>query len=356
MVDYTSRDDAERHLRTDYGIEVEHALVMRDVYAHIDTQFFNAENGWSWNDQNPEIHRAERASYMAGNFRSTFFYSMLSDLVQFIETNWAEKYGPKWTERNIQLFIFTDALYFHDDHYVWRRSDEQACNAKACPTCVETAYQFSPEEMCQLTSALSATFKAGVTLWPTNMESRKGLECKMGGQLTQHLQAACGVDQSPFILPEGEHNTLDELVEYISNAENTHAIGDDLCCKSGQFIVTHNGETEVTLEKDYNDRFCPTGSCYKQPNGSGGFNQYPKLYRSNDAWVYMSDAVSFEVTDPTNKNCCPQDIYGRFLSTATLSIECLSSEGDDEWISASDSSSEMSFSSSTDSDYIDNRN
>ena len=99
----------------------------------------------------------------------------------------------------------------------------------------------------------------------------------------------------------------------------------------------------------------PTGSCYKQPNGSGGFNQYPKLYRSNDAWVYMSDAVSFEVTDPTNKNCCPQDIYGRFLSTATLSIECLSSEGDDEWISA-DSSSEMSFSSSTDSDYIDNRN
>ena len=338
MVDYTSRDDAERHLRLDYGIEVEHALMMRDVYDHIDRQFFNAENGWNWNSKDPEIHRQERASYMTGNYRSTFFYSMLSDLVQFIGANWA-------ADRNIQLFIFTDALYFHDDHFEWRRSDEQACNNKACPTCVESAYQFTPAEMCQLTSELSKTFKAGVTLWPTNMESRKGLECKMGGQLTQHLKDACGMDQSPFILPEGEHKTLDELVEYISNeAENSHAIGDDLCCKSGEFIVTHNGQVS-NLKKDHSDEFCPTGSCYKRPNGeNGGFLEFPKLYRSNDAWVYMSDAVSFEVTDKTNKNCCPQDVYGRFLSSATLSIECLSNR-DADWTSSSSESEDFNLSS-----------
>ena len=73
----------------------------------------------------PEINKDARLQYIEnGNVGSTFMYSALDDLIQFVRENWAAQYGANWTERRIQLFVLTDAVFFHDDNIDWRRADK----------------------------------------------------------------------------------------------------------------------------------------------------------------------------------------------------------------------------------------
>ena len=73
----------------------------------------------------------------------------------------------------------------------------------------------------------------------------------------------------------------------------------------------------IILEK-HEHTGCPTGTCYKQPNGGN----YPMLYRTNDAWVYQTDVLSFELSGKTRDRCCPKDNYGSFLTTDSYEIDC----------------------------------
>ena len=138
MIDYTARDDSIRHLRSDTGLTAE-KVFFDYAYQAMKVPHVNAESTWGWNIDkwalflssvmnvipSPEINKNARLQYIEnGNVGSTFMYSALDDLIQFVRENWAAQYGANWTERRIQLFVLTDAVFFHDDNIDWRRADK----------------------------------------------------------------------------------------------------------------------------------------------------------------------------------------------------------------------------------------
>ena len=222
--------------------------------------------------------------------------------------------------------------------------------------------------MCALSQKLQDTFQGGVTVFPTNAKSFDLLTCKLGDQFASHV-AECGYGErlgfvnfasststrqkdsfwkitkshSPFMTPTAKFATLDELTEYVATGEESHSINDALCCKSGIIQVTQSktGFT-VTLEKDYNDPTCPKGSCYKQ-KVNGSFSTYPRLYFTDNAWVYQTSTLSWEVTSDSSNGCCPKNAWGQFLSTANIEISCLDLTSKVEEYSSEDSFSYSSF-------------
>ena len=223
------------------------------------------------------------------------------------------------------------------------RKIQLACEGDEDRTSTPEAYQFSSSDMCALSQKLQDTFQGGVTVFPTNAKSFDLLTCKLGNQFATHVEQECGYGEShsPFMTPTAKFATLDELTEYVATGEESHSINDALCCKSGIIEVT-TGSYKVALEKDYNDATCPKGSCYKQ-KVAGRFSSYPRLYFTNNAWVYQTSTLSWEVTSASSNGCCPKDAWGQFLSTSNLKISCVDLTPKVEEYSSEDSFSYSSF-------------
>ena len=243
MVNYTSRAATDRHIRDDRNLRAE-LISSQDAKDQLETVFYTDEDQMGWNDVNPEVNRYQREAFIKdGNPSATFFYSMIHDLVEFIRVNWQEQYGPSWVDRDIQLYIFTDAVHFFDDVVSWQQADTLSCDNMECTTCVEKPYSMSVNQICQLTSALEETFKAGIRLVPTSDKPFEKLGCKMGDQFTDHLKQ-CGSynnQRSPFVLFEEKPDSLDVLTETISELVTTEG----LCCKSGQLTVSNSRNSLV---------------------------------------------------------------------------------------------------------------
>ena len=121
------------------------------------------EEKWTWrgNEKNL-VPRKTRADNGEGT-GSTFFYSMLGDLNDFVRDNGFLSKGEKSF-----LFVLTDATYFHDDPRKWKEEDLIACE-KQEPDNFKYPYELPPSEVCDIFKDLAESFRIGFeTITPSS--------------------------------------------------------------------------------------------------------------------------------------------------------------------------------------------
>ena len=113
------------------------------------------EERWAWRgDETNMIARRTRAENGEGT-GSTFFYSMLGDLNDFVKDN--QFLAPN---KKSFLFVLTDATYFNDDPREWKGDDLRACEGRELDN-FPYPYELSKNDVCEIFRGLAQSFRDG---------------------------------------------------------------------------------------------------------------------------------------------------------------------------------------------------
>ena len=113
------------------------------------------EERWAWRgDETNMIARRTRAENGEGT-GSTFFYSMLGDLNDFVKDNEFLS-----TNEKSFLFVLTDATRFHDDPTNWKEEDLRACQNQESNN-FGYPYELSKNDVCEIFRGLAQSFRKG---------------------------------------------------------------------------------------------------------------------------------------------------------------------------------------------------
>ena len=113
------------------------------------------EERWAWRgDESNMIARRTRAENGEGT-GSTFFYSMLGDLNDFVKDN--QFFA---TDKKSFLFVLTESTHFHDDPRKWKEDDLRACENQE-PDNFGYPYELSKYEVCDIFRGLAQSFREG---------------------------------------------------------------------------------------------------------------------------------------------------------------------------------------------------